>query len=261
MKTMRPLQHKRDDAQIEHLSTRFCEIKLAGADAKAGTFSGYGAFFGNEDSYGDVIEHGAFAETLAEWKATGKFPPMLLQHGGGFFGRSAEDMVPVGKWEAMREDGKGLRVEGRLFAMNTERVQRIYEAMKEGELDGLSIGFRTREARLGTKPGEPDRTLTNVDLVEVSIVTFPANPKARVTTVKMLTAEEWRVWEGALRDEGLSHRDAKAALSVFRRMLQRDAGVPDLTHRDDAVPEVSDGQRILDGLMLDELNKLLRVIR
>jgi hypothetical protein len=93
-----------------------------------------------------------------------------------------------------------------------------------------------REYKRGTKPSEPERTLTNIDLIEVSIVTFPANPKARVTTVKAMTVDQWRELEGSLRDEGLSHRDSKTAVSVFRK-LQRDAGVPDSTRRDDAVPD------------------------
>src|SRR5690606_13503248 len=78
--------------------------------------------------------------------------------------------------------------------------------------------------------------LTNIDLVEVSIVTFPANPKARVSSVKTFTVEELRDLEDSLRDAGLSRTDAKSALSIFRR-FQRDAGMPGLTHRDDAVPE------------------------
>jgi HK97 family phage prohead protease len=229
------LQRKRADAKIERLSTRLCEIKLADADAKTGYFSGYGAYFSNEDAYGDVIERGAFSVSLDEWKAAGKLPPMLLQHGGGFLG-GADDLVPVGKWDAMREDSKGLRVEGHLFAMGTDRGQYIYEGLKEGVLDGLSIGFRVRESRMGTRAGEPDRTLTNIDLVEVSIVTFPANPKARVSSVKTFTLDELRELEDSLRDEGLSRADAKTAISVFRK-LRRDAGVPGSTHRDDAVPD------------------------
>ena len=248
-----PMLRKRFDVQMERLDARFCEVKLADtdADAKTGHFSGYGAYFKNQDFYGDVIAAGAFAETLEEWKAAGKLPPMLLQHGGGLLG-SADDLVPVGKWDSMREDSKGLRVEGRLFAMNTERGQYIYEGLKEGVLDGLSIGFRVREHKRGTKPSEPERTLTNIDLVEVSIVTFPANPKARVTTVKAMTVDQWRELEGSLRDEGLSHRDAKTALSVFRSRLQRDAGVPDSTRRDDAVPDrtaVSEALAAADALL------------
>ena len=94
------------------------EVKFAGS-ASEGTFSGYGAVFGNRDSYGDVIDKGAFKSTLREWEEKGKLPPMLLQHGGGIFGGGADDMLPVGKWTAMEENARGLKVEGQLFALGT----------------------------------------------------------------------------------------------------------------------------------------------
>jgi hypothetical protein len=223
-------------------------VEVRATDEAVGKFSGYGAIFGNTDSYGDVIERGAFSDTLSEWSDRGKWPPMLLQHGGGFFGGGADDMLPVGKWDSMEENSKGLKVEGELFAVNTERGQYIYEGLKSGVLDGLSIGFLTREFRAGTKPDEPDRTLTNIDLWEVSIVTFPANPKARVGAVKSLTTEELRDLEAILRDEGLSQRDAKTALSGFRKWLQRDAAAPVSAPRDEVVPEVAEIMEALDKL-------------
>lgn len=148
----------------------------------AGMFAGYGAIFGNVDSYGDTITRGAFAASLAEWRARGKYPAMLLQHGGA--GARAEDLVPVGRWTDMREDDTGLKVEGRILGLDTDRGLTVYEAMREGVLDGLSIGFRVEKFHLGMRPGEPSRTLERVSLVEVSIVTFPANDRARVSSVK-----------------------------------------------------------------------------
>ena len=70
------------------------EVKFA--SDKTGVFSGYGAMFGNVDAGGDVIEKGAFKDTLREWEDKGKYPPMLLQHGGGMFG-GADDLLPIGK--------------------------------------------------------------------------------------------------------------------------------------------------------------------
>jgi HK97 family phage prohead protease len=215
----------------------FREIKLADGDSKTGIFSGYGAVFGNEDSYGDVIERGAFAESLDEWKGRGKLPPMLLQHGGGIFAGGADDMLPIGKWTSMREDSKGLKVEGQLFALDTERGKYIYEGLKEGVLDGLSIGFRVREARNGTRAGEPDRTITNIDLWEVSIVTFPANPKARVSSVKTFTPDQWRDLETSLCDAGASRRLSKFAIARFKELLgQRDADLSDSVLREAVTP-------------------------
>lgn len=229
--------------QIERRDVGLTEVKLTGDASKTGVFSGYGAVFGNTDSYGDVIERGAFFDTIREWQQRGKWPPMLLQHGGGMFGGGADDMLPIGQWTQMQENNKGLKVEGRLFAMDTERGKYIYEGLQSGALDGLSIGFMVREAINGTKPNEPARTLTNIDLWEVSVVTFPANPKARITGVKSLTPEQLRELEDALRDGGLSRTDSLKAVSVLKHWLQRDAGAPRSRLRDEALPVPSDAER------------------
>lgn len=194
--------------RIDHMRLDV-EVKFAGD--KTGVFSGYGAIFGNVDAGGDVIEKGAFRDTLRSWQDKNKFPPMLLQHGGGFLG-GADDMLPVGKWTEMEENSKGLKVEGELFALNTERGQYIYEGLKAGALDGLSIGYKVKEFELGTKPGEPRRRLKALDLVELSIVTFPMNDKARVANVKSISTI--REFEAFLRDAGgFSHAQAKAIAS------------------------------------------------
>jgi uncharacterized protein len=218
---------------MDHL--RFdAELKFA-AD-KTGAFSGYGAIFGNVDQGGDLIEKGAFKDTLRGWEDKGKLPPMLLQHGGGFLG-SANDMLPIGKWTAMEENSKGLKVEGELFAMGTERGQYVYEGLKAGALDGLSIGYRAKEFVLGTKPGQPRRTLKSVDLVELSVVTFPMNDKARIGAVKAGDIKTIREFEDFLRDVGFSNAQAKAiASSGFKAADPRDedARVADLIRRNTA---------------------------
>lgn len=221
--------------QLERRQLGLVECKLAN-DA-AGSFSGYGAIFGNVDAYGDVIEPGAFKDSLNDWQAKGKWPKMLLQHGG--WGVGLDDMMPVGQWTNMSEDRKGLKVEGRLFALNTERGQYIYEGLKSGELDSLSIGYQTEEAHDVVKDGVTLRHLTKINLWEVSIVTFPANDKATISSVKTLTQEKLRDLEDALRDEGLSRTDSKTAVSVFRKHVLRDAGKPESTLRDEVVPEIN----------------------
>jgi HK97 family phage prohead protease len=192
-------------------------------DAEEGIVSGYGAVFGNVDLQGDEIEKGAFSKSLRAWKSRGKFPKMLLQHGG--IGISAEDGIPVGQWTSMKEDDRGLRVEGRLFAMNTDKGQYIFEGLKTGELDGLSIGFEILADRIERRDGDAIRILTELKLWEVSLVTFPANPEARVTGVKM-TPSELRELEASLREGGLSRSDAVMAISRFKQWLQRDVEVP-----------------------------------
>lgn len=207
------------------------DVECKFASDKSGVFSGYGAIFGNVDSYGDVIQKGAFKDSLREWEDKGKLPPMLLQHGGGMFGGGADDLLPVGKWLSMEENSKGLKVEGELFALGTERGQYIYEGLKAGALDGLSIGYRVKKFTQGTKPNEPRRKLEAVDLMELSIVTFPANDKARVGTVK--SDFDPRELEASLRDASLSRSDAVKAVAVFRKLLQRDAAEPTTSPRDE----------------------------
>ena len=103
------------------------EFKAAGSDAQSMTFEGYGSVFGTVDSYGDTIAKGAFKGSLKEWKAKGKLPKLLLQHGGGFMG-GADDMVPIGKWEEMREDDHALFMRGRPFDIDTDRAKATYAA-------------------------------------------------------------------------------------------------------------------------------------
>lgn len=202
------------------------EFKFEDGSAKTGTFSGYGAVFGNLDAYGDVIQKGAFKDTLREWKKTKRLPPMLAQHGGWMM--TDMDAIPIGKWESMEEDEKGLVVEGRLINLDTERGKNVYGAMKEGVLDGMSIGYRAKEFMVGTKPDEPRRTLKKIDLIELSVVTFPANGAARVQSVKsggdITTIREF---EDFLRDVGgYSQAQAKRiAASGFKSIdATRDAG-------------------------------------
>ncbi len=170
---------------IERASFGLREIKLAPPETEGMTFEGYGAVFGNVDSYGDVIQPGAFADTLAAAQKTGNWPAMLLQHGG--WGMGSEDMMPIGIWTGLSEDGIGLKVQGK-FA-DTVRGREAYALLKmdpRPAIDGLSIGYIPKEWTQRSKPEEPRRTLKKVDLLEVSLVTFPANGKARVSAVKSL---------------------------------------------------------------------------
>lgn len=198
------------------------ECKSAGDDAQSMTFEGYGSVFGTVDSYGDTIAKGAFKASLKEWKAKGKLPKLLLQHGGGFMG-GADDMVPIGKWEEMREDDHGLFMRGRLFDVDTDRVKATYAAMKEGELDGLSIGFNTRKSKRDEETGI--RTLTEVGLWEVSLVTFPANDPARISDVRseieLPTEREIERW--LRREVGLTEMQAKTVIAKGYRQVRREA--------------------------------------
>lgn len=213
------------------------EVKFASSDKPDGYFTGYGAVFGNRDSHDDVIVKGAFRDTLREAKKARRMPKMLLMHGMGI---TTLDGIPVGAWKVMDEDETGLAVEGQLFALNTERGQYIYEGLKSGALDGLSIGFKPVDFTYGSRTGEPRRTLKKVDLKEVSIVTFGSNDKALTNSVKSAadyTPQDWRALEAVLRDEGLSRSDAVKAVSGFKSYLQRDAGVSETAPRDETAAE------------------------
>lgn len=213
-----------------------------------GTFEGYGSVFGVTDSYNDVIVKGAFKSTLKEWKATKKLPKMLLQHGGGgFFASNADDMVPVGKWNEMYEDDYGLFMRGRLFDIDTDRARATYAAMKEGELDGLSIGFRTRKSKIDDETHI--RTLTDIQLFEVSVVTFPANDPARVTGVKSegdLPTE--REFERFLqRACGFTAREAETIIASGYRQLQRGGSMPTDAALGDLLASVTRRAQVFKG--------------
>jgi HK97 family phage prohead protease len=137
-----------------------------------GRFSGLGSVFGNVDSYGEIVAPGAFTATLAEIAAKGRPIPALWQH------RRDE---PIGVYDELREDAAGLHVAGRLLT-DVSKAREAYVLMRAGAVSGLSIGFIPRASSLDEKTGI--RTLTQVDLKEVSLVTFPANDEARIETVK-----------------------------------------------------------------------------
>jgi hypothetical protein len=130
----------------------------------------------------------------------------------------------------MEEDEHGLKVEGRLINLDTERGKNIYGAMKEGVLDGMSIGYRAKEFAVGTKPNEPRRTLKKIELVELSVVTFPANGAARVQDIKSGDIRTIREFEDFLRDVGgFSHAQAKAIASQgFKASEPRDEDGADI---------------------------------
>lgn len=193
------------------LSHRIVPFETKAVDDETRTFEGYGSVFGVVDAYDDVVAPGAFKRSLREWKAKKRTPALLWQH---------DPAKPTGVWMDLREDETGLYVQGRLA--DTALGQDAYTLLKMGALSGLSIGFRTRKAKLDEETHI--RTLTDIDLWEVSLVTFPANDPARVIGVKADGA--WpteREFEEILRDAGFSRADAKSIIATGYRQGQRDA--------------------------------------
>ena len=174
------------------------EVKAVSDD---GLFSGYGSVFGVVDSYKEVVTPGAFDESLQ-----GRMPALLWQH------RMDE---PIGVYTEMKEDDVGLYVRGRLLIDDDPLAKRAHAHMKAGSLTGLSIGYvlkdweydRSKEAFL----------LKEIDLWEVSLVTFPSNDEARISDVKNALARgeipEQKKIERVLRDVGLSRTQAKAFMA------------------------------------------------
>lgn len=146
----------------------------AGGISDDGTFTGYGSVFGGDpDSYGELVAKGAFIESLAELAAKGRVVPVLWQH------RSSE---PIGVYTEIIEDEHGLKVTGKLLIDDVAQAREAFALLKAGAVTGLSIGYWVRSATYDEKTGI--RTLHKLDLVEVSLVTFPAKDDARVEAVK-----------------------------------------------------------------------------
>lgn len=135
-----------------------------------GLFEGYASLFGLPDLARDVVEPGAFATSLARRGPAGI--RLLWQH---------DPSEPIGHWLSLREDRRGLHVRGRL-TLTVARAREIHALMRDGAVDGLSIGFRTVRARAEPRTGR--RRISEIDLWEISVVTFPLLPQARVLSVK-----------------------------------------------------------------------------
>lgn len=202
-----------DDMQFKSLT-----LDLKAAPDEAGIFEGYASVFGVVDQGYDMVEPGAFAASLA----TGRKVKMLWQH----------DMAdPIGVWDEVREDDRGLYVKGRLL----QDVQKGREAMallRAGAIDSMSIGYRTLKEDWADNGRV--RLLQQIDLFEISLVTFPMLPDAKVTAVKSITTE--RDFEKFLRDAGFSRSEAKTitahgfkALSGRRDAASEEAKTEDLS--------------------------------
>ncbi len=162
--------------EVEH---NFCataapetkRAEQAHIDAAAdGLFSGYASLFHIRELGNDIVMPGAFAASLRERGERGV--KLLWQH---------DASQPIGTWHSLQEDRRGLKVHGRLN-LKVARAREVLSLLRDGSVDGLSIGFRTRRAVRDQKSGV--RRLYRIDLWEISLVTFPMLPQARVDAVK-----------------------------------------------------------------------------
>lgn len=169
-----------------------------------GSFSGYGSVFGVKDSYGDIVMPGAFDDTLTAHKAAGTLPALLWQHNAG---------EPIGGYTKMEQDEEGLLVEGEILVAAGDLEKRAHAHMKAGNVKGLSIGYSLSADGWEWDKDKQAFLLKKIDLWEVSVVTFPANPEAQIQDVKSLLAKgskpTIRQFERLLRDAGFSRSEAE----------------------------------------------------
>lgn len=199
---------------------KFVDVAID-AVAQDGTFSGYASLFGKPDLAQDVVEPGAFARSLRQRGAGGV--RMLYQH---------DPAEPLGTWLELREDARGLFVRGQLTP-GVGRAREVRELMRSGALDGLSIGFRTVKARKDAGSGL--RRILEADLWEISVVTFPMLPGARIHAVKGAAADLPTVREF----ENWLTRDAKLTRAEARTVIAR--GYASLMRKRDAARDTQDG--------------------
>ncbi len=203
--------------KIKHLTFSF-ELKSLEKD---GSFAGHSAAY-TLDQGRDLIVPGAFEKTLASWKAKGKLPPVLWQH---------DAKQPIGPHTKMIEDDKGLYSEGQLLIDDVPKAREAHALMKAKAIDGQSIGYDVPPGGEEYDPKNNVRKLKQIDLYESSIVTFPMNVDASVTTIKAIldagNVPTIREFESLLRDAGGYSRKqaehiAKFGYADFQK--QRDAG-------------------------------------
>jgi HK97 family phage prohead protease len=178
------------------------KVKSAG---DAGEIEGYASVFKNRDSYNEMVMPGAFADSLSKHQREGTYPLMLWQHNPD---------EPIGVWNEMSDDGKGLFAKGKLL-QGVRRADEAIIMLKAGAIQGMSIGYREIDVE-PAKEGEA-RKLIKLDLLEASIVSFPANRRARVESVKseaMMTEFAKRLRDGD-----------PPSIKEFEDVL-REAGVP-----------------------------------
>ncbi len=196
------------------------EVKAV-EDAPPGTFEGYGSVFDNVDLGGDVVERGAFAGAKASRVK------LLWQHDPG---------EPIGVWDELAEDDKGLRLKGRL-ALDIRRGAEAYSLLQMGALNGLSIGFTPKPKGMEYDPKKDIRRIKAVDLWEVSLVTFPMNPRATTARIKEATSK--RSVERILCDAGFSRSEAKSFAALTQLPAVDPAELPEGNEPKPAVPSVT----------------------
>jgi HK97 family phage prohead protease len=211
-------------------------------------FEGHGSIFGNVDLGDDVVLPGAFARSLAERKSSGILPGMFWMHDPGRV---------AGKWLDMKEDKRGLWVKGELAP--TPLGDEVHALMKMDAVNGLSIGFQIRDQDYDR---DGVRVIKEVDLWEVSVVSLPMNPLARVTHVKTQTsgAGEYvptpKEFERILRDAGCSRSVAKQLIHLWMEAKDEPAERAEPSQREAVDADISGALASIADRMMAEAIRL-----
>lgn len=173
-----------------------------------GEFEGYGSMFNVKDRVDDIVVPGAFAKSLQRHKEKGTRPSMLWDH------RSHE---PIGVWDHLEEDADGLFVKGHLLMDDDPLARKVYSHLKAKSVSGLSIGYIPQKGGVEYNSEHDALMLKELDLLEISIVSFPTNEDARVQSVKNMLGSgmvpDPKYIERHLRDAGFSRQQAKSFMA------------------------------------------------
>ena len=204
-------------------------VKSLFTPLEEGSIEGYASVFGGVDSYGDTIEKTAFDSVIK----SGQKPLMFYQHNRW--------SIPIGVWEELSVDEKGLKVKGRLN-LELAEAREVYSALKFGSLNGMSIGFRMKDKDYEYDDEDICHIKNISELLEISIVNFPADKEARIDNVKSEDRDlnDIRDCEHYLRDLGISKKMAQKLISVIKT----------------AKTAVSDSQKSEDAKLAAELEKI-----
>lgn len=204
-------------------------VKSLFTPLEEGSIEGYASVFGGVDSYGDMIEPTAFDNVLK----SGQKPLMFYQHDRW--------SLPIGVWEELSVDEKGLKVKGRLN-LELAEAREVYSALKFGSLNGMSIGFRMHDRDYEYDDNDICHIKNIAELLEISIVNFPADKEARIDNVKSEDRDlnDIRDCEHYLRELGISKKMAQKLISVIKT----------------AKSAVSDSQKSEDAKLAAELEKI-----
>lgn len=190
---------------MKHKLLNLNQSTLKFYEGKQGVFSGYASVFGGIDSYGDTIMPGAYEKTIAD---RDRPVQMRWNHYGEI----------IGKWTRMEEDDKGLYVEGELTPGHS-KAQDVYASLMHGAISGMSIGYRPTKFEENISGGY---NLSEIELIEVSIVESPADNGAHIERIKtaVQSAGSLKDYEDILRESGFSKAGATLFISSLKRQAQ-----------------------------------------